>query len=138
MASKENFMKLKSKLSLKKRTRDREVQTVTETFGDQVAVLAQEVDVLRQLHEEVWMRGNGSISPDDLHDLHLVAERFHGLVNDITEEGVTPSQSKYDSNTLFSLHFSLIMMCHIIQTHVLILFLMFFYTFLYFQCRSIS
>ena len=96
-----------SRLSLKKkkRTRDREVQTVTETFGAQVAVVAQEVDILKQLHHQVWYRGIGSISPDDLREFHLVAEKFHQLIKDSMEEGITPSQSKYD-NFAFLLLFS--------------------------------
>ena len=101
-----------SRLSLKKkkRTRDREVQTVTETFGAQVAVVAREVDILKRIHEEVWDRGNGSITPDDLRQFHLVAEKFHQLISDCMEEGVTPSQSEYDTFVL-SLHCSFIMMC---------------------------
>ena len=96
MSSKNNIM---NRLSLKrqKRMRDREVQTAAESFGDQVAVLAKEVDTLKQIHEEVWSRGLGSISPEDMHQFNLVAEKFHQLSRDFMEEGVTPSQSKFNN-----------------------------------------
>ena len=100
MSSTNNIMK--NRLSLKKKkTRDREAQTVTETFADQVAVLAHEVDVLKQLHEEVWDRGHGSITPEDLRQLHLVAEKFQSLIEDSMKEGITPSQSKYVNSEFF-------------------------------------
>ena len=93
MSSKNNRLSLKRQ----KRTRDREVQTAAESFGAQVAVLSREVDILKQLHEEVWSRGLGSISPEDMHQFNLVAEKFHQLSRDFMEEGVTPSQSKFNN-----------------------------------------
>ena len=101
MSSLANTMKMRSKLSLKKRTRDRAVQTKVDTFGAQVAVLAREVDVLKQLHEEVWDHGNGSITPEDLEQFHHVAAKLHQLIRDSMEEGVTPSQSKFDNFVFF-------------------------------------
>ena len=97
MSSKNNRLSLKRQ----KRTRDRAVQTKVDTFGAQVAVLAREVDVLKQLHEEVWDHGNGSITPEDLEQFHHVAAKLHQLIRDSMEEGVTPSQSKFDNFVFF-------------------------------------
>ena len=97
-----NVASVRSKLTLPKQKRNRNVQTemvdirepVT-SFQQQLRVVSREVEILKQFHQQAWDCGQGSITPQDVDDFTKIVNDVNALADALTSEGVTPSQSKH-------------------------------------------